>query len=157
MLQTIQMLRLAHVRKTRRGPGYQNPDNEIYWIQEELREEPRQPYQIWLIASVCSCSCNLGKVFNNSSKSCATNVAVGRSIRRGILDGRWSSLSELLRSHKLFSTNFELYSKHVDLVMRGKRFGKKKLIKTKGYFVRKHSFSSFGKSTSDASKTRTRG
>lgn len=88
---------------------------KVYWIQDELRDVPlEQPYQIWLLGTVEEKYFFFFFSNCNSSKSCAVNVAVGRSIRRGILDGRWTGLEDLLRSHKLFAAHFEEYALLVD-------------------------------------------
>ena len=100
--QTIQMVRQVHEYETTRGPGY-FPHNgtEQYWIQESRRVKPKNiPYQIWFLASYVS-----------------PNVAVGRSVRRAILDGRSQALRELLRSHKLFASAFPAYVGLVDRVL----------------------------------------
>ncbi len=60
----------------------------------------RPPYRIWLVGAFS-----------------AVNVAVGRSVRRAILDGRSSALPDLLRSHKSFAAHFLEYAALVDEVM----------------------------------------
>ncbi len=102
VLQTIAMVRRVHRSRTRRGHGYRGPGDEQYWEQEE-EDDPakhRAPYRVWLIGAFS-----------------AVNVAVGRSVRRAILDGRSASLPDLLRSHKSFATNFETYAALADEVM----------------------------------------
>jgi hypothetical protein len=98
--QTIQMVRQAHAMATRRGPGFVGPGNERYWAQDERRATEQEPYQIWMLGSFC-----------------AVNVAVGRAMRRAVLDGRSASLFDLLRSHKMFAEHFDEYASLVDVAL----------------------------------------
>ena len=102
VLQTIAMVRRVHRTITRRGPGYRGPGDERYWEQdEELDAAKHRPaYRIWLVGAFS-----------------AVNVAVGRSVRRAILDGRSSPLPDLLRSHKSFAAHFFEYAALVDEVL----------------------------------------
>lgn len=98
--QTIEMVRNSHLHRYKRGYGYRGKDDEVYWIKDEKLEKPLKKYEIWLIGAYC-----------------AVNVSVGRSVRRAVIDGRGATKYELLRSHKLFSQNFEEYAKLVDKVI----------------------------------------
>lgn len=102
--QTIQMAR-DHTHNYKRGPGYhQDPSSgemqEQYWEiddQSKIEIESKLPYRIELVGVTCDPA-----------------LAVARGIWRKIRTGRGVPIPSQLRSHRLFSQNFEELAKLVD-------------------------------------------
>ncbi|GMH36595.1 hypothetical protein BSKO_04468 [Bryopsis sp. KO-2023] len=102
--QTIAMVR-DHKHRYVRGPGYHKTESgeirEEYWKpdveydEEKLKE--KLPYRIEIVGVTCD-----------------PGLAVGRGIWRKLRTGRGVPISSQLRSHRLFSENFEKIAKLVD-------------------------------------------
>ena len=100
---TISMARNAHLYSYSLGRGWV-PEEEIeeYWVQGAPLQPPtdgieRLPYQIEILGVTT-----------------AAALAVGRGLRRKLVTGRGVPVSAQLRSHRMFSENFEKYLPLVD-------------------------------------------
>ncbi|CAL8471980.1 g11522 [Coccomyxa elongata] len=93
--QTIAMVR-DHQHNYRRGPGYFTDENgntvERYWDRDECAEveEAKRPYRIEFVGVTCD-----------------AGLAVARGVWRKLRTGRSVPISSQLRSHRLFSDNWE--------------------------------------------------
>eukprot|EP00210_Caulerpa_lentillifera_P007168 g6858.t1 len=103
--ETIEMAR-DHTHHYKRGPGYHHDAlgaiHEHYWEVDEtvkIKEGSKLPYRIELVGVTCDPA-----------------LAVARGIWRKIRTGRGVSISSQLRSHRLFSQNFNEMAKLVDSV-----------------------------------------
>ena len=103
--QTIAMIRDAHKNDYRLGPGYivqeDGPTIEKYWeVGEPADGQARDPYRIEMIGVTLD-----------------PEKAVARGLRRKLLTGRGVPVFGQLRSHRLFSENFESYLELLDKAM----------------------------------------
>lgn len=98
--QTVQMLRDTNYFY-KRGPGFVERENgeteELYWVRAEKRQVPALPYRIELVGVTAE-----------------AEISVMRGIVRRITTGRGVAVADQLKSHALFSKNFETYVNLVD-------------------------------------------
>lgn len=98
--QTVQMLRDTQYYY-RRGPGFiekgDGKSEEVYWVRGDKRDKPATPYRIELVGVTAE-----------------AEISVMRGIVRRITTGRGVAISDQLKSHALFSQNFEQYLELVD-------------------------------------------
>lgn len=98
--QTVQMLRDTEYYYER-GPGFvENEDGtseEVYWVRAEKRRKSAVPYRVELVGVTAE-----------------ADISIMRGIVRSITTGRGVAVSDQLRSHALFSQNFDQYLHMVD-------------------------------------------
>lgn len=98
--QTVKMLRDTEYYYER-GPGFLEREDgsteEVYWVRAERRKKPAMPYHVELVGVTAE-----------------TDISIMRGIVRRITTGRGVAVSDQLRSHALFSQNFDEYVNMVD-------------------------------------------